>query len=236
MSATNRGGKREAQDLYQTPQWCIDLLAKKLTNGLPSIPSGLTIIDPGAADGRIGETVLRAMRERVVPMMTAEPSRLICIERDPRWEAAAGHARAAGHQYVHGDFLEWLAGWKPAGDPSVLFVTNPPFSQAEAFIQKTIAWMGERKLTDGLAVFLLRLNWLGSEKRAKWVTGHLPSSITVLAPRPSFVKTQRVGKDGKLKWSSNDACEYAWVGWSWPPRPDGLTRFSVAVRKKELKA
>jgi hypothetical protein len=49
---------------------------------------------------------------------------------------------------------------------------------------------------------LLRLPWLGSQKRAQWQREN-PSNIHVLPKRPSFTA------DGKT-----DATEYAWFIWS----------------------
>ena len=232
MSATNRGAKRAAQDLYQTPQWCIDLLAERVAFDALPLASNLMIIDPGAADGRIGETVLRAMVER-----HRTPRKLYAVERDPRWVAVAGeHMRAAGHEYVQKDFLEWLQHLRTKPQTPVLFVSNPPFSQAEQWVKFVRAWMLTNAPSNACAVFLLRLNWLGSEKRASWVNDNPPRRITVLAPRPSFRKTKRVDpKTGKVKWSSNDACEYAWVWWDSSP-VKCMTHFEVAVRAKERKA
>lgn len=75
-------------------------------------------------------------------------------------------------------------------------VTNPPFSLAQEFIDRTL---NDRPL---FAAYLLRLNFLGSRKRMPWWSaGRIPTHLLVLSQRPSFT--------GK----GTDATEYAWFCW-----------------------
>ncbi len=75
-----------------------------------------------------------------------------------------------------------------------IIITNPPFSLAKEFIEKS--------LTESNSVwYLLRLNFLGSQKRNKWWKDKLPTHLFTLSKRPSFT--------GK----GTDATEYAWFGW-----------------------
>ena len=75
-------------------------------------------------------------------------------------------------------------------------VTNPPFSLAQEFI--TNAWEHSRE-----SFMLLRLNFLGSQKRREWWRKHEPSALFVLSQRPCFTG------DGKT-----DATDYAWFYFS----------------------
>jgi len=72
-------------------------------------------------------------------------------------------------------------------------ITNPPYSLASEFV--------ERAITTGRdCAFLLRLNYLGSKKRAKFHREH-PCDVYVLPRRPSFTN------------GGTDATEYAWMVW-----------------------
>ncbi len=85
------------------------------------------------------------------------------------------------------DFLKW--------DGKVdLILTNPPFSLAQEFITHSLA----RATT---VIMLLRLNFLGSQKRYPWWIKNEPNSVIVLSKRPSFTGT------------GTDATEYAWFIW-----------------------
>jgi len=76
-----------------------------------------------------------------------------------------------------------------------LIVTNPPFSIADQFIQKSLS---ESKTV----CYLLRLNYFGAQKRNKWWNEiGTPNKLLVLSRRPKFINNQA------------DATEYAWFCW-----------------------
>jgi len=75
-----------------------------------------------------------------------------------------------------------------------LVITNPPFSLALEFLNKSF------EHADSI-IYLLRLNYLGTKKRKSWWRAHRPTHLYVLSQRPSFV------------YSGNDATEYAWFVW-----------------------
>jgi hypothetical protein len=50
---------------------------------------------------------------------------------------------------------------------------------------------------------LLRLNFLGAQRRRDWWKAHEPAALFVLSARPSFTQ------DGKT-----DATDYAWFAWT----------------------
>lgn len=81
--------------------------------------------------------------------------------------------------------------------PFDVIITNPPYSLAQEFIEQALKW---RRSELSLVVMLLRLNFLGSQKRAAWLRQHTPS-VYVSPRRPSFT--------GK----GTDATEYAWFIW-----------------------
>lgn len=87
-----------------------------------------------------------------------------------------------------------------------MVLTNPPFTLAQEFIEKSLT-------IANCVVMLLRLNFLASSKRKEFWQKHPPTAVHVLTRRPSFT--------GK----GTDACDYAWfvwdstgrqkVGWHW---------------------
>lgn len=75
-----------------------------------------------------------------------------------------------------------------------LIMTNPPFSLALEFLEKS--------LTHGLTiVYLLRLNFLGTKKRKPFFQKNPPTHLYILSQRPSFTG------------HGTDATEYAWFVW-----------------------
>lgn len=87
-----------------------------------------------------------------------------------------------------------------------VLITNPPFHLAEDFVKT--GWKRAR-----FTVLLLRLNYIGTDKRYQWMHDNMPSMM-VLPNRPSF------NDDGKT-----DSIEYAWMVWDADnPSPVGTVR------------
>ena len=93
----------------------------------------------------------------------------------------------------------------PASPEYDLIITNPPYSCAQEFVTKAFQW---RRSKDSVVAMLLRINFLGSMKRAKWFRNNIPA-IYVTPKRPKF----SLNKHGKL---ASDATEYAWFVWQEP--------------------
>jgi len=91
-----------------------------------------------------------------------------------------------------GDFLETNP--KALGYHSIV-LANPPYYLAEEFVKHSMLFCDN-------GYFLLRLNFLGSAKRKKWLKMTRPN-IKVLSKRPSFTG------DGRT-----DGTEYAWFHFS----------------------
>jgi len=162
MSLT-RQPKRDDRDYYETPQWCVDLLAKEIASRevQPDI-----LVDLGSGDGRIGVTVQKYTKAK----------KIYLIEKYPKPD----------HACIEYDARLWLKESKPKAKRALGIVSNPPFSQAKPWIVRACKVL--RKSPNGsFAAFLLRLNWLGSLTRAGFLLKHPPSKIRVLVPRPSFV-------------------------------------------------
>lgn len=88
---------------------------------------------------------------------------------------------------------DYLTGWRD-GAVDIIW-TNPPFSLATEFLEKSL---GEARTV----IYLLRLNFLGSQKRKEFWNKNRPSHLFVLSRRPSFTG------GGKT-----DSTEYGWFVW-----------------------
>jgi hypothetical protein len=172
MSATNRGAQRHPDDFYATPAWAVDLAIKL-------IPEGTSILEPAAGEGAIVEGLLRS----------GVPSeRIRAFELD--WERARSCASRTGVATACVDFL--ANDWSGVD----VIVMNPPYALAMDFILHSMKCVGGR----GHVIALLRLNFLGAQKRAGFHRQH-GSDVSVLPRRPSFTG------------SGTDATEYAWFVW-----------------------
>lgn len=83
-----------------------------------------------------------------------------------------------------------------------LIITNPPFSQALKFLEKSL---NEAKTV----CYLQRLNWLGSKTRKDFWNSNMPDKLFVLSQRPQFMKELGIK-------SGTDSTEYAWFIWDKP--------------------
>lgn len=180
MSATGRGGARVADDYYPTPPWC----TRRLVEGV-SLPGG-TYLEPAAGDGAIISEV-----QRLRPDITWG-----AVELREACRAQLGrlvHPQAL----VIGDFLAlgraWAAHLPPGQKPYTGVITNPPYAFAQEFIEASLQ-------IAHVVVMLLRINFLGSERRYQLLSEHRPD-VYVLPNRPCFVGGR------------SDATEYAWFIW-----------------------
>ncbi len=172
MSAKGRGTKVEPFEYYATP-------AKAVHQLLRAVPlAGGQWLEPGAGSGSIIQAVNK-------------------VRGDVTWAAAEIQKRferkliATGAQEVMiGNYLRMQL-------PDVWDVAlgNPPFSLASHFVDRSLRCCQQ-------VILLLRLNWLGSSTRRRWVFERYGvPDVFVLADRPSFVG------------QGTDATDYAWMRW-----------------------
>lgn len=92
-------------------------------------------------------------------------------------------------------------------DPEVLnsfaIVSNPPFSIADAFVQRALS------LADEVAM-LLPLTWLAGAKRARWLRDTPLKHILVLTPRPSMPPGVAIEAGEK---PGGGTVDFAWIVW-----------------------
>lgn len=172
-------GGRESHDHYPTPRFCTEALFKHVRKADDELTNARTVLDPAAGEGAI----LDVAREQGFVTLGLE----LDLTR-------AEAARARGHQMGQGDALERR--W-PRAD---MVVANPPYSHAEAFVRKALAW---RLSVPGYPPFftLLRLSFLEpTQTRRELLTTYRPD-VLILPRRPAF--------DGR----GTDSITSAWFCW-----------------------
>ena len=199
MSATGRGAIRAPRDSYSTP---IEAL-EALSDLLPELYTGGAVLEPGIGSGVVIQWLRRKV-EHLGPVCGVELPEALEDDGDPDRDLL----EAQGVQVVPADFLTW------PGPPHARFrlvIGNPPYSHAQAFVDRSL----ELLEAGGALVFLLRLGFLGAQKRRAWWASSPLAHVRVLSKRPAF--------SGRR---STDACEYAWFVW----RPGSAGPATLDVR------
>jgi hypothetical protein len=178
MSSTNRGAERREHDFYSTPEWC----TRALFEHLPMLQERL-VLDPCAGDGAI----LKVAQGYRLETHGIELRDVPMPEGATTWWAGRD-ALLSQQSEVYGYRFSNI-------------VTNPPYSLAQEFIE---AWRDRVHFS----AWLLRLNFLGSQKRAAWFRQRPPARVLILPRRPSFTG------------GATDSCEYAWMVWDAPEYTD----------------
>lgn len=120
-------------------------------------------------------------------------------------EAAGGDGRivrfleSKGIETTYSELEEGKDFFDYSGEVDLIF-TNPPYSQAQEFIEHAIS-------CAPTVIMLLRINFLGSQKRYNFWQQFSPDGLYVLSKRPSFTDNFRGHK-------TVDATDYAWFVWS----------------------
>lgn len=191
MSATRgiNSPARQENEFYETPAWATYAMLNELNRQWPrffSEPPG-KILDPGAGSGAI-------TRELRIVYPAAD---IVAVEIDKR------HLKSLRSCADVVQIANYLS--RPVsvyGDVDLVF-GNPPFTGpkredlAMKFVQHSMAGAM-------VTCLLLRLNWLGAQKRHEFFLQH-PPYVCVLSRRPNF--TPHIpGRHG-------DSAEYAWMTW-----------------------
>lgn len=210
MSVTGHRDVRQADDNYATPEWAVRLLLPHLQRG--------DVLEPCCGEGAIGKVISETWRSFAVDGCEIDEER-----------CAAAYASQHFAAVWNEDFLDKRA--DDDFDDYPLIITNPPFSLAMPFLEKSL------RVADTVA-FLLRLAWLSSAERNAFHREH-PSDLIVLPKRPSFAKfascngsktvarcaweqvykpseehpKQCPGCGQKVKVSTSDSADYGWMIW-----------------------
>lgn len=185
MSSTKRGSKRSPADNYPSPPWPFLRFFERYPRYAHNTKhiKRERWVEPCVGDGAI----IRAAKDHFgenSPHWTAVELRPECEKLVPE----------ADRLYCPQDFLTW--------EPEERFdvaITNPPFWLAEQVLEKCL------KIADRV-ILLLRLNFLGSEKRQPTLAVRMPNEVGVLPNRPPFCLTSK-GLPG------TDSIEYAIFVW-----------------------
>jgi len=224
MSSTKRGGQRSPADNYPTPAWSVHRFLEEWPPG-GRLPPGKWL-DPGAGEGNIiyaaqewfKEQAARDTEAGVFNLHLPNPCTISWDAVELRKECKSDLQRVGAKEILLADYFEH---GPPTPEFYQVIMTNPPFSLAMEFITRSL------DSSCRYVVMLLRLNYLGSEKRHDFMRKHAPD-LYVLPNRPSFKLT-----------GETDSIEYAWFVWDkenlnrgyGSHRMLGLT--PVDVRKKE---
>ena len=174
MSSTNRGADRHISDYYVTPICEIKKFWDefKKHNDIKDIKY---VLDPSAGG------------DNKHPMSYPE------VLKDENFELITMDIRDDSLATLKGDYLKTTF-----DKPFDMIFTNPPFCMSLEFLQKALNDVKD----GGYVIMLLRLNFLGSGKRNKWLKNNMPYEIYVHSKRMSFTD------DGKT-----DSIEYAHFVW-----------------------
>lgn len=143
------------------------------------------------------------MTNDMYPTPAATIDSLLAVMSIPNWASFHEPCRGNGAIYdkvqladrTHCEIAEGIDYLSTDIGTVDLIISNPPFSLALEFLQKSLQ-------EAGTVCYLLRLNFLGSQKRRAFWQANRPSHVLVLSKRPCFTG------DGKT-----DSIEYAWFCW-----------------------
>jgi tRNA1(Val) A37 N6-methylase TrmN6 len=182
MSATNRGAVRRESDFYATP---LESIYSFLDNYCDIKPTD-HILEPSAGNGAVLNALrTRGFHNKITAVELREEEKDLYFFAD---------------EVIYCDFLTMETDRRYD-----VIIGNPPYSLAQEFIDKSLSLLSP----GGRLIFLLRTNFLESEKRFKWWQDKIPSGLYTLHKRPSFT--------GK----GTDATSYSWFVWK--RQTDGQT-------------
>lgn len=211
MSKTRKGKRTDGDDVYITPRWSINRFLEEWPH--THLLDG-PWLDVGAGSGAIS----RAVVENAASLGNSSLPDVYTV--DIRDTASKLVDYVDSDNIFIGDFTDPefempVPTYTPKYNVAIM---NPPFRHALAFIERALT------ISDHV-VALLRLNFLGSNKRNQFFRGNMPS-IYVVPNRVSFTV------DGKT-----DSCEVAWFHWdARTPQRVGMIRVLDQTPLAERKA
>lgn len=182
---------REGADYWPTPQTLIDALVQHV---IPTLPAGAPVWECAAGDGRLVEAILRSGRD------------VVASDRYPQDGNAA---------------VNFLTDEPPAAAIGAIAITNPPFNDSEAFIERGL-WLMDNRLIQGL-VLLMRHDHLMAGSRVDAFNRVVREVHCNWRPR--WIEDS----EGNPRWS------FHWLAWHAGPRkpPLYLCEDDLAIARQE---
>lgn len=164
---------RRSRDNYPTPHWCFEQIYRQLPMAEWDFTQFTSALEPAAGDGRIAGFLEMFMPNRV---------RRLDIDQGLNFFQQFNH------------HLPWNPVSRQPRYAFDLIMTNPPYTKAFEFVQKSLQ-------LAPTVIMLLRLGFLASNARADFLRTHEPTKLIVLSNRPSFTG------------NGTDWYDYAWFVW-----------------------
>ena len=174
MSSANRGRQRHADDAYFTPYSLVEAMIPRIKYLLRDVAKP-RIWEPCAGDGRITRVLKHFFPDALI------------YSTDITYSPGIDHV------------IDFLKAGNGDGEISYdLIISNPPFVLAMEIIQHAQTLVNEK----GSVIMLERINFIGSKKRAAWMSWD-PPNTNISPRRASFLATGQM-----------DSVEYSWMEWS----------------------
>jgi len=177
VSSTNRGGQRSPADAYSTPPWVTRRFLERFD---PKRELQGPWLEPGAGEGNIIRTTREFYPEVQFTALELREECTPILGKLPKTRVKCPK-----------DYFEWARFNRQKYDVAI---TNPPFRLALEFIETSL-------LVSTVTIMLLRLNFIGTQKRHVFFREQMPHFIYVLPDRPSF------------DHRGTDSIEYMWAVW-----------------------
>jgi hypothetical protein len=195
---TAQGNDRDPFDQYFTPLPFAQAHVRHLIE-VGYLKNGMVVVDAGCGDG----SYLRALE--IEAKIQSFDVVLIGVELDARIPTACSMSTRVEHR----SFLEW-------DGKADLFVGNPPFTVAEAFVWKA--------LQTAPVSFLLQSQFVSGKKKHKSGIWNALERVDPFTSRPKFYGpamdaiNERRKAEGK-KPAGGNAVDYSAITWSpWRPK------------------
>lgn len=180
MPSTPKKVKRRPQDNYSTPQWCIRILLNYLL--FKNEYTYRHIIEPCAGNGNISQVLQQKFDSQWHRLLELTQYEIRPETKDNL------------ENYGTIKICDYLKETLP--DRANYIITNPPFSLAKEFVEKS------HEVKAAIIYMLLPLSFLGSSGRYNFFKEYKPTGIYILSERPSFTD------NGKT-----DSSVYGWIKW-----------------------
>lgn len=172
---------RHRDDYYVTPAWAIEQFLDEWLK-----------LDCFALGGEICDPCAGGCAKYGMPYPAVVEAR-----KGSRWSVTTNDIRDDSPALHHRDFLD-----KDFRPRARLYISNPPFSLAQQFIDKALGLAHYQK--NGRLAFLVRMTLLGSQGRWAWWQTRMP--------RYAFIHSRRIGFIPDRP-NRTDSAEYAHLVW-----------------------